>query len=123
MKNKMSLLRLPEIPRPILVLGAVFLLTLGFMFFVDQILRPPCCDANHYLELAKKYNTDGIVATKESSRTFAYPWILSLIIKASHLFNFPESFLVFLAQISVYYLALIVVSNVANQYSRNLSAA
>ena len=123
MKNKTSLLRLPEIPRPILVLGAVFLLTVGFMFFVEQILRPPCCDANHYLELAKKYNTDGIVATKEPSRTFAYPWILSLIIKASHLINFPESFLVFLAQISAYYLALVVVSNVANEYSRKLSAA
>jgi hypothetical protein len=126
MKNKIStetsLVRLPEILRSVLVLGAIFLLVIGFTFLLEQNLHPPCCDAKNYLELAKKYNVEGI-AVKEPLRTFAYPLILSLVIKTSQTTNLPESLLVFLLQISVYYLAIVVVSNVASEYSRKLSTA
>lgn len=93
------------------------------MFFVEQNLRPPCCDAAQYLKLAEKYNAQGIVATKEALRTFAYPWILSLVIKTSQAINLSVSLLVFLVQISVYYFAIVVVSNVTSEYSRKFSAA
>lgn len=126
MKNKIStetsLVRLPEISHSVLVLGAIFLLAMGFMFFMEQSLQPPCCDAKNYLELAKKYNVEGITV-KEPLRTFAYPLILSLVIKTSQAINLSESLLVFLLQISVYYLAVVVVSNVASEYSRKLSMA
>ena len=123
MPTKNSLIRVPDIPFAAFALGAVLLFVIGFMFFIEQILFPPCCDADQYLKLARISNAKGIIAVQVPSLTFAYPWILSLIIEFSNIINLPEKFLIFLAQISAYYLALVIVSNIIKDYSRKLATA
>ncbi len=123
MTNKRSSLKLvPEISRNIVVVGGFILFALGFYFFLGQIIEPPCCDANQYIEIANKYNLDGMLSIKEGLRTFGYPWLLSIIFKISHISNLPASLLVFLAQLTIYFLAIFFVANVASHYSMKMSA-
>ena len=120
MKNRHFFLNLTNISPPILALGGMFLLVIGFKFFIEQIIYPQAYDAVAYLHYAKIMNAGGIEAMTDPLRTFAYPWILSLIIKASQAINLPEKFLIFLVQISFYYLATLFVSSVASEYSKKL---
>jgi len=110
-------------PNRVVWSGIMLLLIIGIIFLLEDFAYVPCCDAGAYYDLAVKYNTAGILATKESLRTFAYPWILSWVIRASH-HVFPLArILIFLLQITVYYFSIVVVSNLAGTYSRRLSAA
>jgi len=122
MTNKTSLLKLPNISRSAFNIGVVLLFSLGFVFFIQQILESPRFDALKYLELAQQVNSNGIASIKEPIRTFAYIWILSLVSKISYFLNLPINLLIFLTQLFTYYLAIIVVSNVVNSHSRILSS-
>ncbi len=122
MINNTPLLKLPDISRSTLNIGVILLFSLGFVFFIQQILEPPRFDALKYLELAQQANSNGIVSVKEPIRTFAYIWVLALMVKISYFINLPLNLLIFLVQIITYYLAIIVVSNVVSSHSKTLSS-
>ncbi|MCX7338845.1 MAG: hypothetical protein NTX76_06180 [Alphaproteobacteria bacterium] len=105
---------------PTFIVGFSFLLIIGFYFFIEQILRPVGGDAPSYMEIARAYNSKSIVAAQtDSHRTFAYPWILSLLIKLSGIANFPDILLIFVFQTTAYLFAtLLIVSSVSNHSSK-----
>jgi hypothetical protein len=112
-----------NIPLSVFGLGFLILYFAGFAFFIDQILHPPCCDANQYLDLAERINTQGLAEVKESLRTFGYPWVLSLIVKAAKLLNLPSGFLIFLVQISAYFIVVVFITNHLGKESKKLAGS
>lgn len=91
--------------------GILVLYLFSFLFFVEQILNPPCCDANQYLSFARFINDNGILALKDKVRTFFYPWILSLIVSIANTVKLPELFLIFFFQVNLYLLVVVYVAN------------
>jgi hypothetical protein len=107
--------KLPNISQKIILTGAIFLFVFGFYCLIMQNQRS-CCDASIHLENAYKINTDGITSIKEPMRTFAYPWLLSLLVFANQGLNLPLILLVFLLQISIYYIAVLATSHIVHRF-------
>jgi hypothetical protein len=108
---------------PLIPLGFILFWSLAIFFFFFQLFFPQCCDANSYLAIARRYNSEGIVEVQNSLRTFAYPWILSLLIKVSNALNIPQVYFIFLAQSAAYYFSVRYIANSFLTYSTKLSAS
>jgi len=122
------MLNITSIPKRVMLTGALLLFALGFYFFNEQVLMPigggyhqPCCDAYGYMFIAEAYHSGGFFSIAEPSRTFGYPWVLSLLIKASSVLNLPVNYLIFLLQISVYWIAIFAAKKYFDEYSKGLS--
>lgn len=113
--------KLPKLSQRVLIIGGIFLFTIGFYFLINQIQHPLCCEASMHLKNALTINSDGIDAVEEPLRTFVYPWLLSVLVFANQGINLPIILLVFVMQISVYYLAVFGICHLAKEYSIKLS--
>lgn len=102
------------------IAGLILLATLGAYFFAARRRHPPCCDANHYLELANRYLGDGL-AVDEALRTYAYPWFLAGILQLGRWLEIESGLPVFLLQLGFYYLAALAVVRVADDSSPRLA--
>ncbi|MDF3054215.1 MAG: hypothetical protein K0Q74_122 [Gammaproteobacteria bacterium] len=99
-----------RIPLPIWIVGALLLYGLSLYFFVEQTQhQPQCCDAIHYMGMAHAYATNGFFQVTEPSRTFGYPWILSLIIKFSNSL-LSESAVIWFFQSTFYFFTVYVIA-------------
>ena len=114
--------RFPKISRSIFLLGAVGLVTLGILFFIEQKNDHNTYDAGQYFEIAKAIQQRGVLAVHDSLRTFVYPSLIAILINLSNTTHVPTIFLIFLAQLIVYYLAILFVSTIFYEYSSRLSA-
>ena len=124
MNSRSTLFKFSNIPRSILLGRAALLFSIGFIFLIEQIYQkfPYCYDATNYQAIAKQIEQEGILRTMQPTRTLAYPWILSITARISQVANLPEIFLIFLLQITTYYLAVLFISNILYKYSSQLAA-
>lgn len=93
----------------------------AFFCFFYQIINPPCCDADGYLRIAKAYAEFGISLNEkelDGLRLYAYPLFLSLILKLAGVLGIQFGFLLFIVQLSLYFLATYLLSQVI---AKNLS--
>lgn len=111
------------LPRLPLLFGAGTLLAIAIGFLIHHILWPPCCDADYYVDLAGRYNAEGLASVKEPLRTFAYPLGLSLALALSRILGTTVLLPVFIVQLAAYYLATLAVANVVAEKSGRLSVA
>lgn len=125
MKNDslLSLFRWPYISRSILLLGASGLMVLAVAFFMQQINDNSTCDAGGYAAIAMAIKQKGVLAVRESERTFIYPSLLALLMRVSEVTRIPAIFLTFLIQLTIYYLAILFISNVLFVTSKKLAEA
>lgn len=111
--------RVPQLPHPAMMIGLLLVWIIGFIFYIEQICRPATYDAVQYWEIARDYNIQGIMDARQEVRTFVYPWILSLVLKVSNIFNLPKSFLLYITQNLIYFLSILGVTNVIFKYSKH----
>ena len=78
---------------------------LSIGFFIHALLYPSCCDASQYVDMARYFETHGVVANAPHAdvRTFGYPLFLVLVSRAASLVGLPLAAVVFLAQLAMYF--------------------
>lgn len=95
------------------------LLAVGFslLCFQYQLVYKPCCDAVDYLRLGEIYAKSGAMDIGSGAlRLYGYPLFLAVVVKASQIFLLPASYLVFLAQVTLYFLAVYLLSRTVASY-------
>lgn len=107
---------------PLISFGVAVLVFLATVFFFLQLRYKPCCDAISYLEIASRFNSQGILEVNSSLRTFAYPWLLSNLINLSEAINLPPNFFIFLTQLAAYIATIFFIKKTFLQHSEKLSA-
>lgn len=90
----------------------------AFFCFFYQIINPPCCDADGYIRIAKAYAKFGVSLNEkelDGLRLYGYPLFLSLVIKLAGTLGLQFSFLLFIVQLSLYFLATFLLSQIITQ--------
>jgi hypothetical protein len=92
--------------------------------FYYQIKQPPCCDADGYTRIAKAYVESGISLNEkelDNLRLYGYPLFLSWIIKLAGILGLQFKFLLFISQLTLYFLGVYLLSQViVKNYSRQI---
>lgn len=105
--------------RNIEMLATLLLATcFAFFCFYYQIINPPCCDADGYIRIAKAYAKFGISLNEkelDGLRLYGYPLFLSLVIKLAGFLGLQFGFLLFVIQLSFYFLATFLLSQIIAQ--------
>ena len=115
-----SKLLTPKVPKEIWAPCFFSLFIIAGYYFIEQILRPTAYDASGYLSIARSYNENGILETKESLRTFFYPWILSQLMRASNLLILPSNLIIFVFQLFVHIACISIVTNIYSRHSDSI---
>ena len=119
--KKIRFLKLPDIPYVILLCGLGLMLVIGVYFSIQQ-RNDIICDAVTYYKLGKIIESKGLMALSSPERTYAYPLILSFIFRGSEITHLSALFLLFLLQVTFYYLAVLYTTSILANYSAQLAA-
>ena len=98
--------------------GALFLVSV--FFFILQTKYPATYDADGYKYIAKLFNETGMQSSQDETRTYFYPWFLSLLIALSNVINIPLAILLFVSQTVFYFYCANRLSTAISIKNRNL---
>lgn len=99
-----------KLDRTVLVLGVVLLYALSLYFYDYQSAYVSFYDAANYRDLAELILRSGLDSFNSESRTFGYPWLLSLVIGSAAAFGLPAGLAICLVQTSLYCVVAVVVA-------------